>query len=354
MKLGISFRLCVMVNNQKQNKPPTMRDVAILAGVSQPTVSRVLNQKDTTIPISDETRMKVIAAIDALGYRPNMHARSLRTQQTQLIAVLVADITNSFYPQIARSIQQVARQQGYDVMISNSDHVYENEQQFCETIIRRSVDGIILVPTHLTEDDLHELYRETNTPIAVLGQHVDHPHIDVVYGDDERGIYDITTWLIEKKAHRTLGYVGVSNGFPPGERRRRGFLRAIGNANLTVFPEHLLESDFTLEGGKQIGRYLTSLSSLPTALVVANDMMALGIMLTLQDNGIRIPEDIAIVGYDNIPETTIIRPTLTTLEQNSAEIGYTLVDLLFERIENPSLPSRRIKIPTNLVIRNST
>ena len=115
-----------------------------------------------------------------------------------------------------------------------------------------------------------------------------------------------------------------------------------------------MESDFTLEGGKQIGRYLTSLSSLPTALVVANDMMALGIMLTLQDNGIRIPEDIAIVGYDNIPETTIIRPTLTTLEQNSAEIGYTLVDLLFERIENPSLPSRRIKIPTNLVIRNST
>ncbi|MGV2435279.1 MAG UNVERIFIED_CONTAM: LacI family transcriptional regulator [Anaerolineae bacterium] len=113
--------------------------------------------------------MKVIAAIDALGYRPNMHARSLRTQQTQLIAVLVADITNSFYPQIARSIQQIARHHGYDAMISNSDHVHEYEQHFCETMIRRTVDGIILVPFHLTEFDLHELYRETKTPIAVLG-----------------------------------------------------------------------------------------------------------------------------------------------------------------------------------------
>jgi DNA-binding LacI/PurR family transcriptional regulator len=331
-----------------------MRDVATLAGVSQPTVSRVLNQKYTTIPISDETRMKVIAAIDALGYRPNMHARSLRTQQTQLIAVLVADITNSFYPQIARSIQQIARHHGYDVMISNSDHVHEYEQHFCETMIRRTVDGIILVPFHLTEFDLHELYRETKTPIAVLGQQINHPQIDVVYGDDEMGVYEVTDWLIHEKKHCRLGYVGVSDVFPPGERRRRGFLRAVEHANIDVQTVCMLESDFTLEGGKQIGQYLLRLDSLPSALVVANDTMALGIMLALQDRGIRIPEDIAIVGYDNIPETTIIRPTLTTLEQNPAEIGTTLVNLLFERIENPDLPSRRIKIPNKLIIRNST
>src|SRR5690606_9797010 len=110
--------------------PATMRDVARLAGVSQPTVFRVLNQTDTTISISAETREKVMAAIEELGYRPNMYARNLRTQQTKMIAVLIADITNSFYPHIARSIQNVSREEGYDVMISNSDHVYENEKLF--------------------------------------------------------------------------------------------------------------------------------------------------------------------------------------------------------------------------------
>ena len=205
-----------MAKPQEKKKVPTMRDVAKLAGVSQPTVSRVLNQKDTSIAISEETREKVMAAIEALGYRPNMHARSLRTQETKLIAVLIADITNSFYPHIARSIQTVAREEGFDVMISNSDHVYENEKLFCESVARRAVDGIIMVPIHLTGQDLHDLHRQTGTPIAVLGQHVNHPQIDVVYADDEVSVYNATCWLIEEKGHRKLGFVGVPDNFATG------------------------------------------------------------------------------------------------------------------------------------------
>src|SRR5687768_3023436 len=123
-----------MKNAKNHRRPATMRDVARLAGVSQPTVSRVLNHADTTISISHETRTKVLAAIDELSYRPNVLARSLRTQRTQMIAVLIADITNSFYPQIARAIQDEARQYNYDVLIANSDHLYENERHFCEAI----------------------------------------------------------------------------------------------------------------------------------------------------------------------------------------------------------------------------
>lgn len=343
-----------MAENLKAKKVPTMRDVAKLAGVSQPTVSRVLNKNSTAISISPETREKVMSAIEELGYRPNMHARSLRTQETKLIAVLIADITNSFYPHIARSIQTVAREQGFDVMISNSDHIYENEKLFCESVSRRAVDGIIMVPIHLTEQDLHELYQQTGTPIAVLGQHVTHPQIDVVYADDEESIYHATSWLIENQGHTQLGFVGVPDILPPGPRRRKGFLRAIEDAGLVISPEHMIMGDFTLEGGRVAGKKMAKLESLPTAMVVLNDAMALGIILSLQEAGIRVPDDIAIVGYDNIPEATIIRPALTTIEQNSAFIGRELARLLFERIEDANLPARRIKLPNDLIIRDST
>lgn len=343
-----------MAENIRMKKPPTMRDVAKLAGVSQPTVSRVLNQKDTDIPISPETREKVMAAVAELGYRPNMHARSLRTQETKLIAVLLADITNSFYPQIARSIQTVAREQGFDVMISNSDHVYENEKLFCESVSRRAVDGIIMVPIHLTEQDLRDLYKQTGTPISVLGQQVTHPQIDVVYADDEAAIYEATKWLIEEKNHTKLGLVGVPDILPPGPRRRNGFLRAIQDANLQIPDEHMIVGDFTLEGGRAVGKQIANLDDFPSAMVVLNDAMALGIILSLQEAGIRVPEDIAIVGYDNIPEATIIRPALTTIEQNSAFIGRELSRLLFERIENSDLPARRVKLLNDLIIRDST
>ncbi|MBN2471681.1 MAG: LacI family DNA-binding transcriptional regulator, partial [Anaerolineae bacterium] len=139
------------------SRPPTMRDVARLAGVSQPTVSRVLNKTSTSIPVSDDTYQRVMAAIKELGYRPNMTARSLRTQRTQMIAVMIADITNAFYHSIVRVIQAIARQHDYDVLISNSDHRYENERHFCEAVMRRPVDGVIIVPIHLTYTDLDRL-----------------------------------------------------------------------------------------------------------------------------------------------------------------------------------------------------
>ena len=335
-------------------KSATMRDVAKLAGVSQPTVSRVLNESNTTIAISDETREKVMAAVAELDYRPNMHARSLRTQRTNMIAVLIADIFNSFYPLITGAIQEVARKEGYDVMIANSNHNYENELNFCEAITRRPVDGVIMVPIHLSMQDLDDFYMRTDTPITVLGQHVNHPNIDVVYVQDDQAIYEATLWLIEEKGHTQLGFVGVPDNLPPGPRRRRGFLRAIQETQLEVEPQHILEGDFTLEGGKRIAQELLKLDSLPSALLVANDLMAIGIILILQDAGLSVPDDIAIVGYDDIPESRIIRPVLTTIAHDPADIGYKLIRSLFERIENPNLPNRRLESTYKLLKRDST
>jgi len=342
-----------MTNKIKPHKPVTMRDVADLAGVSQPTVSRVLNKKNTTISISDETRAKVLAAAEALNYHPNVLASSLRTQKTQMIAVMIADISNNFYHTIARAIQDVSREYHYDVMLANSDHEYQSEKQFLAAVSRRPVDGVIMIPIHLTYDDFDVFVRHTHTPVAVLGQHVTHPSVDVVIADDESIMYDVTKWLIHEKGHHQLGFIGVPDDMPPGPRRLRGFQSALSDFDLTINPDHIVSSDFTIEGGKRAAEQLLQADTLPSAIFVLNDLMAIGAILKLQDAGYNVPDDIAVVGFDDILEATIIRPHLTTVAQDPYDIGRKLALLLFERIEDPYLPTRRLESSLKLIQRGS-
>jgi DNA-binding LacI/PurR family transcriptional regulator len=255
---------------------------------------------------------------------------------------MIADISNSYYHPIARAVQDVARWYDYEVVISNSDHIYEHEKHFCEIVLRRGVDGAILVPIHLTSEDLDRYVSQTHIPFVVLGQHVDHPNIDVVYMDDETATYETTRWLIHERGHTRVGYIGVPDIFPPGPRRLRGFTRAMNESGLKIEPHFMLKSDFTLEGGKRVAQSLLQNGSLPSALMVANDLMAIGLILALQDAGYSIPDDVAVVGFDDIPEASIVRPTLTTIAQNSRDLGEKLAIALFERIETPGLAERRL------------
>jgi DNA-binding LacI/PurR family transcriptional regulator len=340
------------VTNRKQ---PTMYDVAKLAGVSQPTVSRVLNRTETTAQISDETIQRVLLAVKKLGYRPNTLARSLRTQRTYTIAVMIADLGNSFYHPMVKTIQAIARQHGYEIVISNSDHIYENEKHFCEIVLGRGVDGAIMVPIHLTSAELGHYVSQTHIPFVVLGIQIDHPNIDVVYADDERATYEATRWLIGECGHRSLGYIGVPSNLPPGPRRLRGFQRALNDFSVDLPPEYVQEGDFTLESGKRAVAMLLEQGKPPTALVVVNDLMAIGVILALQDAGYSVPGDVAVIGFDNIPEAEIVRPTLSTIEQDPSVIGETLARALFERLENPQLTARRVyEIPYKFIPRQST
>ncbi len=340
---------------QKPNgKQVTMRDVARLAGVSQPTVSRVLNNSATTIPVSEETRQKVLAAVKALGYRPNMTARSLRTQRTQMIAVMIADISNAFYHPIARTIQDIARQHDYDVIIASSDHQYDNERHFCEAVIRRPVDGVILVPTYLTDEDIDRFIAVTQTPVVALGQHITHPDVDVVWANDEKATFDAVGWLTADRGHMRIGFVGVPDEFPPGPRRWWGFKQAMELAGLPINPAFVFQGDFTLDGGRQVARSLLSKADWPSALFVVNDLMAIGLILELQDAGYNVPDDIAIMGFDNIPEASIIRPHLTTIAQTPVDIGRKLATALFDRIEGRVSGSRRmLECPCTMIPRQS-
>lgn len=335
-------------------KPATMRDVARLAGVSQPTVSRVLNQTNTDIVISEDTVSRVMAAVKELGYRPNVLARSLRTQKTQMIALMVADITNPFYHPIARSVHNVAKEHDFEVLIADTDHHYENEVQFCEAMSRRPVDGVIMVPIHITDDEIDAFIARTGTPVVALGQHVVSAHVDVVLVDDELAVHDATDWLVRVKGHRNFGYVGVPDDLPPGPRRFRGFLRALHNADIAFDARFVVVGDFTLDGGRRAASRLLEIGELPTALVVANDLMAIGVILRLQEAGYRVPDDIAVLGFDDIPEAQIVRPALTTIIHDGGDIGIKLAKLLFERIDDPYLPQRRITSSYGLAVRDST
>jgi LacI family transcriptional regulator len=319
-----------------------MYDVAKLAGVSQPTVSRVLNPTDNNSLISDDTTQRVLDAVKKLGYRTNIVARSLRTQRTQTVALMIADIANAFYHVLARAVQDVARKHGYEVLISNSDHVYENEKHFCEIVLARGVDGAILVPIHLTDADLRPYIEQTNIPFVVLGEQIHQDNVDVVYADDHQAIYDATQWLIHERHYPSIGFVGVPDFHPPGPRRFDGFTKAMTDAGLPVEERFIYSSDFTLEGGKKLAKEILAAGEFPAAFVVLNDLMAIGLILELQEAGVRIPEDVAILGFDDIPEATIIRPALTTIAQNPRDIGEKLANALFDRIENPDLTGRRV------------
>jgi LacI family transcriptional regulator len=338
----------------QNSKHPTMRDVARLAGVSQPTVSRVLNDTPSTIPVSEETRQRVLAAVKELGYRPNMTARSLRTQRTQMIALMIADISNAFYHPMARTIQDIARQHNYDVIIASSDHRYDNEKHFCEAVIRRPVDGVIMVPTYLTDEDIDRFITFTQSPVVVLGQHIQHPEVDVVWSDDERATFEAVTWLIKTRGYGQVGFLGVPDEYPPGPRRWRAFRRAVEHAGLPIEPDFVFRGDFTLESGRRAAQQLLTGRNWPPVVFAVNDLMAIGLILELQDAGYTVPDDIAVMGFDDILEASIIRPHLTTIAQTPVDIGQKLVTALFDRIEGRVNGARRmLECPYTLVPRQS-
>lgn len=320
----------------------TMKDVARLAGVSQPTVSRVLNDTSTPIAVSEATREKVLQAVAQLGYRPNMTARSLRTQHTQMIALLIADISNGFYHPIARAVQAVARQHDYDLLIADSDHQYENEKHFCEAVIRRPVDGVIAVPIHLDEDDIDRLTTLAGTPVVVLGQHVQHPKVDVVGVDDQAATRAAITWLLTERGYETVGYLGVPDSYPPSSRRYQGYGEALEEAGRPLDPRFVFEGDFSLESGRRAARALLEQSDRPRAIFAVNDLMAIGLILELRAAGCRIPEDLAVMGFDDVAEATIVSPALTTIAQDATDIGRKLASALFDRITGQETGPRRM------------
>jgi DNA-binding LacI/PurR family transcriptional regulator len=316
-----------------------MNDVARLAGVSQSTVSRVLSDTPTPFPVTDETRQRIREAVETLGYQPNM----------------IGDISNAFYHPIVRAVQDVAAHvHNYDVLISNGDHLYENEIRFLQTLLRRPVDGVIIAPHRLTMDDLDNFIRRSHIPVVAVGAQVEHPLVDVVGGTSQPATYEAISWMIKQKGHRRIGFMGIAEDMVPGPARFRGYQRAMTEAGLEIEPGFVQKTEFTVEGGAKAMRAYIEQGNPPTALFASNSLMAIGAILTAKAAGLRVPQDIGVMGFDDIPEAVIVDPPLTLIARDLPAIGKQVADMLFERISGDVTgPGRFVQSPWKLIERDS-
>jgi LacI family transcriptional regulator len=324
----------------------TIADVARHAGVSKTTVSHALSGKR---PVSAATRTRVEEAIQELGYRPDGMARSLRTRTSHMVALIIPDITNPYYPVLARGLEDGLGQATYRSLICNTDRHSEREVEFLEDVCDRGVDGIVLDSFTLTGERLVELLPH-DVPLVRIGTTViDDPGFDTVHADDERGAFDATSHLIR----RPSGRVAMIQG-PPGAggRRNEGYVRALDSAGLPADPELVVPGQWTRHGGAVAMRRLLALPDPPQAVFCANDLMAFGVLDAAREAGLDVPGDLAVAGFDDIEAAAMIHPSLTTVSNPAYETGLLAGVLLKERMlgVNTDEP-RTVTLPCRLIHR---
>jgi len=329
---------------------PTIRDVAKLAGVAPITISRVINDSDY---VSQETRKRVEAAIEALGYVPNMLGPSLRFRQTMTLALVVTDITNPFFTTITRGVEDVAQANGYSTILCNTDESEEKQAQYLHMLLRRKVDGILLVPASSSAGPIR-LIRKQGVPLVVLDRQIPDVEVDIVRADSETGAYNLTKHLISL-GHRKITMLAGPKSVSTAVDRVDGYCRAMHEAGLEVGDSQVFWGRFTQESGYVLTQEALSASMLPTALFAANNFVAIGAIQVLQEQNIRIPEDIALVTVDDIPPAFTIHPFLTVAAQPAREMGHQAAMLLLERLKGEtSQPCKEIVLSTEMIIRASS
>lgn len=331
---------------------PKQTDVARLAGVSRATVSQVLNNKQG-FSVPSETRERVLAAARALDYLPNPAARNLRTRQTKTISIVIPDITNPFYPEYIRGIQDVAEHAGYDVIISNTDGQAAKERRFLDNVRQGRADGVVGLLWHADGAALKAL-TDRGIAIALLAapENDDLP-VDRLYLDEQKAARHAVEHLLGK-GHRNVAMVAGPQGVL-GERVA-GYVAALTRANLSSAVNIVRVADFTEACGQQAARQLFASPSRPTAIFAANDVMAMGVLLAAREYALRVPEDVALLGFDDIPAACLLAPALTTVRQFQYRLGQRSAQMLLERVSGEVTEARgRVEeMPFELVIRAST
>jgi LacI family transcriptional regulator len=330
---------------------PTQKDIAKLAQVSQATVSLVLNGiSDSSVP--QVTQRKVLRAAKTLGYVPNRVAQSLRTQQTKTIACIVPDITNPFYPALERGAQKSAESNGYDVLIYNTDGLPAKERKCLDRLLEGRVDGVIGVFFHLNARDLRPLLDRNIAVVRIEAtpKKTGPWPLDNLYVDNAEGAKASTEYLIEL-GHRRIAMIAGTGG--PERNRVSGYLQALDEAGLK--PQLVSRGGFNEESGYRSTKQLLSTGTRPTAIFAGNDLMALGAMTAIREAKLAIPQDIALMGFDDIFAARFVTPPLSTISQFQYELGRVAAEMLLERINqlSPETAGRQRQMPFELVKRQS-
>jgi LacI family transcriptional regulator len=328
----------------------SIQSVAAAAGVSVTTVSHALSGKRA---VSTETRARILKAVEEQNYRPNMVARGLRSRRTQSVALLLVDIANPYYPAVARSVHDVLVAEGYVSFIGNTDGDAATERRLLAEMVARGVDGIVMQPMALSAAEVRKIVGPTAPLVITTTEEGDMP-ADSVLTDDVRGLTEAVDHLVGKNI-QDLGFIGGLVGPSAGPLRVDTFRAAVAAGGARVRDDWIEYASFTRDGGAAAAARLLARADRPRAILCANDLIAIGAMQAARQTGLLVPDDVAIVGFDNIDTASLVMPALTTIDNPASAVGEACAQTILWRVENgPDAPYRRTVLPTHLVTRQST
>ncbi|HJV46364.1 MAG TPA: catabolite control protein A [Bacillota bacterium] len=330
--------------------PITIYDVAREAGVSMATVSRVVNGNPNVKPT---TRKKVLGAIERLGYRPNAVARGLASKKTTTVGVVIPDIANAFFAELARGIDDIASMYKYNIILCDSDQRVEKEVHLINTLLEKQVDGIVFMGQEITDEHI-QVFNTSSVPVVLAGtkeKSGEHPSVNI---DHISGGYDATMRLISGGHSRVAMVTGPFVDPLGGLERFEGYRNALNDQNIPFREEYVLGGDFTYESGLAAAQKFMQLPERPTAIFAASDEMAVGVIHGIQDLGMNVPEDVEVIGYDNIRLAEMVRPRLTTVVQPMYDIGAVAMRLLTKYMNNEKVEDHIVVLPHRIEERQST
>jgi LacI family transcriptional regulator len=328
----------------------TIKDVARHAGVSTMTVSRVVNNSGYA---SEETRARVGQAIAELGYVPNAVARHLRSKRTRTVALVLSDITNPFFTTIARGVEDVAAARNFAVMFCNTDESEPEENKYLQMLIERQIDGVLLVPSGSSPEPFR-LLRSHNVPVVVLDRRVPSPSVDQVRSDSEAGAFRLVGHLLEL-GHTRIAMLSGYRSITTSADRIAGYERALTEARIDVDPALICAAGFAVEAGSAMARQVLATRPRPTAIFAGNNFIAFGAIRAIRQIGLRVPEDVSLVCFDDVPDEWAIDPFMTCIVQDAYAMGRKAAELLLARLTSnrPAKP-RSIVLPVRFVVRRSS
>lgn len=324
----------------------TIYDVARHAGVSIATVSRVLND---SARVSKDTRARVLEAVETLGYQPKAAARGLALNRTEIIGLVFPDIAGPFFSEMVRGVQSEARKHHYHLLIYSVDRRERSDRLL--RVLSNRVDGLIVTSLSIEPRHLADLL-ERDIPFVLTGRQPDASRINAVLPDNRLGTHLAIEHLVAH-GHQRIALIAGPRSMRHGRERYAAYRQALCQHGLQWDPRYVVRGTFEEESGRQAMQELLNLPRLPEAVFACSDLMAIGAMQVIRNHGLRVPEDIAVVGFDDIALAARANPPLTTVRQSVQDMGTESVRLLMQRINRPQQPAETVMLPTHLVIRRS-
>ena len=328
----------------------TLKDVADAADVSVSTVSRVFNDPDKVRP---STRERVRRAANDLGYQPSRVARRLRLQEgdANLLGLVIPDIQNPFFADVTRGVEDVARDQDYALILSNSDENPDKQRLAVDTLVTEEVDGVIVPPVRMDDPEVKRLV-ESDIAVVCVDRRMEDVRVDTILSDNRAGAHKAVTHLIAC-GHERIGFIGGIPRISTSMDRRKGYEQALAEHDVPVDPVLIREGDSRWERGTDLTNELLDLADPPTAIFTGNNLTTLGALEAINVRGLAVPDDVALVGYDDIPWAMALNPPPTVIDQPGYEMGRRAARILLNRLASPDRSPTTVTLQPKLIVRQS-